>query len=242
MSLIFLLISISIFIFAESLHCGRISVHKNMFISLTLNNICWIIWGHTVLSHPEIWSNNPPWCQAFNILMTYFTITTYFWMMCEGAYLQMILFNTLENDQRRLRLLALIGWGLPILAVMPYSGFRYHFHNTHCWMDMGVSSWFVGIPVLIIMLINVAILVNVIIVLRSKLREETSHTRRNSRSFTHIKQLKAVCVLVPVLGIHFFLVPIRPEPGTKMEYSYDLLLTVASSFQGIYKNHTKGLL
>ena len=233
-SLIFLIISILIFVFGESLHCGRISVHKNMFISLALNNICWIIWGHAVLSRPDIWSNNPFWCRAFNIFMTYLTITTYFWMMCEGAYLQMILFNTLENDKRRLRLLLLIGWGLPVLAVMPYSFYRHQFHNTDCWMDMGVSSWFVGVPVLIIMIINVAMLVNVIIVLRSKLQEETNPiNRRNSRSFTHIKQLKAVCVLVPVLGIHFFLVPIRPEPKSQMEHSYDLLLTVSSSFQGV---------
>ena len=231
-SLIFLLTSILIFVFAESLHCGRISVHKNMFISLTLSNLCWILWGHVVLSRPDIWSNNPPWCRAFNILMTYFTISTYFWMMCEGAYLHMILFNTLENDKRRLRLLMVIGWGLPIIAVIPYTGYRHYFHNSECWMDLGFSSWFVGVPVLIIMIINVAMLVNVIIVLRSKLQEEGNPGRRNSRSFTHIKQLKAVCVLVPVLGIHFFLVPIRPEQKSQLEHVYDLLLAVSSSFQG----------
>ena len=99
-------------------------------------------------------------------------------------------------------------------------------------MDLGFSSWFVGVPVLIIMIINVAMLINVIIVLRSKLQEAGNTNRRNSRSFTHIKQLKAVCFLVPVLGIHFFLVPIRPEQKSQMEHAYDLLLTVSSSFQG----------
>ena len=100
-------------------------------------------------------------------------------------------------------------------------------------MDLGFSSWFVGVPVLIIMIINVVMLINVIIVLRSKLQEEGNPSRRNSRSFTHIKLLKAVCVLVPVLGIHFFLVPIRPEQKSQMEHAYDLLLTVSSSFQGV---------
>ena len=236
-SLVLLLISILIFTFGESLDCGRISVHKNMFTSLIINNICWIFWGHAVLSRPDVWSNNPLWCRAFNIVMTYFTTTTYFWMMCEGAYLHMILFNTLENDKKRLQLLMLIGWGLPILAVMPYAGYRQRFQNSDCWMDMGFSSWFVGVPVLIIMILNVAMLVNVIIVLRSKLEEGSNPNRRNSRSFTHIKQLKAVCVLVPVLGIHFLLVPIRPDPKSQMEHIYDILLTVSSSFQGtdLYK-------
>ena len=231
-SLISLIISISIFTFGESLHCGRISVHKNMFISLVLNNLCWILWGKAVLLQPEVWSNNPPWCRVFNILMTYFTTTTYFWMMCEGGYLHMILFNTLENDSKRLQLLLVIGWGLPIMAVTPYAGYRQYMQNSECWMEMGVSSWFVGVPVVIIMIINMAMLINVIIVLRSKLEEETNPIRRNSRAFTHIKQLKAVCVLVPVLGIHFLLVPIRPEPRSRMEQTYDVLLTLSSSFQG----------
>jgi hypothetical protein len=52
-------------------------------------------------------------------------------MMCEGAYLYMILFNTLENDKRRLRLLMVIGWGLPIIAVMPTLGIGITFITHH---------------------------------------------------------------------------------------------------------------
>ena len=48
----------------------------------------------------------------------------------------------------------------------------------------------------------------------------------------NFKQLTPLCVLFPVLGIHFFLVPARPEHKSKYEQSYDLLLTISSSFQG----------
>ena len=231
-SLVSLLMSITIFAYAESLRCGRISVHKNLFMSLTLNNFGWIIWGHTILSQPDIWSFNPIWCTAFNIVLTYFTVTTYFWMMCEGAYLHMILFNSLENDSLRLKLLKVLGWGVPCLVVVPYATYRYNFQNSDCWVDMGESSWFVGVPVVMIMLVNIAMLINVIVVLRSKLREESSNLRRNSWIVTNIKQLKAVCFLVPVLGLHFILVPIRPSPDSHLERAYDLLLTISSSFQG----------
>ena len=49
----------------------------------------------------------------------------------------------------------------------------------------------------------------------------------------NFKQLTPLCVLFPVLGIHFFLVPARPEHKSQYEHSYDLLLTISSSFQGI---------
>ena len=101
------------------------------------------------------------------------------------SYLHMILFNTLENDKRKLRLLMVTGWGLPFKAVTPYAGYRHHFHNSDCWMDLGFSSWFVRVPVLIIMIINLAMLINVIIVIRSKLQEAGNTNKRNSRSFTH---------------------------------------------------------
>ena len=56
--------------------------------------------------------------------------------------------------------------------------------------------------------------------------------RRSSISVANFKQLTPLCVLFPVLGIHFFLVPARPEHKSQYEHSYDLLLTISSSFQG----------
>ena len=123
------------------------------FIALALNNICWLVWSHTVLSLPrvgeliksalslslwkymkvletiiklyhfnykiiklpkapadvftiithmfelwilgsnhinvgckcniQVWLSNPAWCRCFNIILTYCTVTTYFWMLCE---------------------------------------------------------------------------------------------------------------------------------------------------------------
>ena len=56
--------------------------------------------------------------------------------------------------------------------------------------------------------------------------------RRSSISVANFKQLTPLCVLFPVLGIHFFLVPARPEHKSQYEHSYDLLLTISSAFQG----------
>ena len=46
------------------------------------------------------------------------------------------------------------------------------------------------------------------------------------------RQLRAVGLLVPVLGLHYVLLPVRPAPGSVLEPVYDLLHTIASSYQG----------
>ena len=80
--------------FFRSLHCGRITMHKNLFMSMSLNNMIWIIWYSCVLFQPEVWSTNPTWCRVLHVTVQYFMITTYSWMLCEGAYLQLLLMNT----------------------------------------------------------------------------------------------------------------------------------------------------
>ena len=80
--------------FSRSLHCGRITMHKNLFMSMSLNNMIWIIWYSCVLFQPEVWSTNPTWCRVLHVTVQYFMITTYSWMLCEGAYLQLLLMNT----------------------------------------------------------------------------------------------------------------------------------------------------
>ena len=113
--------------------------------------------------------------------MMYFTMSTYFWMFCEGAYLQMVLFNTFDNDNRRVRLLCCLGWGLPGLAIVPYSIFRFVNLDTNCWMDLDDSAWFITIPVFIIMIINLLMLVNVIMMIRAKIQQDYCHSGKKKR-------------------------------------------------------------
>ena len=43
-SLVCLLLSIIIFRSFPSLHCQRVTIHTNLFLTLALNNIAWILW------------------------------------------------------------------------------------------------------------------------------------------------------------------------------------------------------
>ena len=44
----------------RALNCGRIKMHKNLFTSLTLNNMCWIIWLLDILLGQGIHSAENP--------------------------------------------------------------------------------------------------------------------------------------------------------------------------------------
>jgi calcitonin receptor-like len=123
-SLFFMSISLFIFFYFRSLNCGRIKMHKNLFLSMSGNNIFWIIWYLCVLYQPDVWSNNPVWCRVLQVTKTYFMISTYSWMLCEGAYLQLLLMNTWGVKRWQLWTLIASGWGLPLLVITPYTVFR----------------------------------------------------------------------------------------------------------------------
>ena len=99
-------------------------------------------------------------------------------------------------------------------------------------MDLGDSNWFLGVPVIIIIILNILFLSKVLIIQRAKLSETSLSTASNTRSEVTMKQTRAAMFLIPVLGINFLLLPFRPESGSSIEDSYDILSTISSSFQG----------
>ena len=108
----------------RTLHCGRITMHKNLFLSMSINNIFWIIWYLCVLYQQDVISNNPVWCRALHCIKTYFMMTTYSWMLCEGSYLQLLLANTWGVKRWQLWTLIASGWSVPLFVMVPYTLFR----------------------------------------------------------------------------------------------------------------------
>ena len=106
-------------------------------------------------------------------------------------------------------------------------------------MDLGDSNWFLGVPVIIIIILNIVFLSKVLIIQRAKLSENplAPAAATNTRTEVSVKQTRAAMFLIPVLGINFLLLPFRPEPGSSIEDSYDVLSTISSSFQGTPQYH-----
>jgi hypothetical protein len=242
LSLIFLTTSLIIFFSFNTLSCGRVTMHKNLFIAFALSNISWLLYYFFIFEKYFI-SADIFWCQALHILTTYCTLTTYFWMLCEGAYLQLLLLDAFHNDKYRVWGLMILGWTLPLLLTIPYYSLVHTMKiGLECWSDFGSTNWFLAAPVIIIISLNIVFLSNVIRMLRSKLTADTpSHNARRNTKYrinqTTMRQAKAAIFLIPILGINYLLLPIRPEPGTTSEHFeklYDFLSSFSSSFQGFF--------
>ena len=174
------------------------------------------------------------WCITVHVSTTYFTLTTYFWMLCEGAYLQLLLMDAFHDDKKRVRILFFVGWILPLLVVIPY---YFIFYNSEkCWAQFEEPHLFLTIPVVIIITLNIFFLSNVIRLLRSKLEADapTQPLNRRNTKFAiynaNMKQAKAALFLIPILGINYLLFPFRPEESKV----YDILSAITTSFQGFF--------
>jgi calcitonin receptor-like len=233
-SLSCLLLSLAIFSSFHSLACGCVTMHKNLILSLVCSNISWLLWYHFVLFDNSVLSSNVLWCRVLHVITTYFTLTTYLWMLCEGAYLHLLLVMPFMEERCRVFSLIIVGWTTPAFFIIPYMIYRQRNENLYCWMDLGDSNWFIGIPVIIVIVLNVIFLSNVIHILRVKLSISSENSGGDNTSNDTIKQARAVLFLVPILGINFMLLPIRPSQDSPLEYFYDILSTVSSSFQGVF--------
>ena len=234
-SLICLLLSIIIFLSYPSLKCLRITIHSNMFGSLALNNTFWILWYNVVLFQPEVWSQNSVWCRALHVLTTFLMMSTYSWMLCEATFLRMILVNTFLDEKRYSKSLFLVGWLLPALVLLPYILYRINYENEKCWMDTeGSSIFFLAVPVILVFALNSYFLCNVIKILQSKLQFQ-SNFRGSSRGplIAMQKSARAVFILIPIFGLQFLLLPIRPGKGSSLEYPYQVVSSLSTSTQGI---------
>ena len=227
-----LVLSLLIFFFFPSLHCFRNTIHKNMFFSMTMNNISWLLWYHIVLFKPSVLLGNSFWCRLLHIMTTYFMLTTYFWMLCEGTYLRMILVKTFIEEECWIWWFAVLGWIVPVVVLVPYILFRLVYENQLCWMDSGHSIMFLAIPAISAILVNIYFLFDVIKVIRTKLIFENKFNR-NNRNIT-LKSTRAALILFPVFGLHFLLLPIRPEKGSSLEHVYQVFSSLSTSTQGFF--------
>ncbi|XP_065213122.1 calcitonin gene-related peptide type 1 receptor-like isoform X5 [Planococcus citri] len=266
LSLVALIISLFIFYYFRSLTCTRIQIHKNLFISLVVNNCLWLIWYETVVDDVGVLLENAAWCQLLHLLVQYFMVATYFWMFCEGLYLYTILVVTFLTESRVMACLYGIGWGMPAILVALYAYLRMRssaLETIHCWMEESIFSIALSIPVLVSMFANFVFLVNIVrlvvtklpsssaghsITPHSSIREKSSFKLRNFRKSTIsrsdsqepsvssgriCKAARATLILIPLLGLQYFMTPFRPEPGTYWEPSYQIMSAVVASGQGV---------
>ncbi|XP_039281603.1 calcitonin gene-related peptide type 1 receptor isoform X2 [Nilaparvata lugens] len=256
-SLAALIISLFIFFYFKSLSCTRIQIHKNLFLSLTINNCLWLIWYEAVVDNLPVLMTNGLGCQALHLLVQYFLVATYLWMFCEGLYLHTLLVVTFLTESRVMPLLYFIGWGVPAILVLIYAAMRSSLREEklHCWIHESLYSWTLSGPVCISMLANLVFLINIVRLLLTKLhtgqpvspkasfqdpqssvrlrRRNTVLSQTGVMSGRTRKAVRATFILIPLLGLQYILMPFRPQQGAAWEPAYQIISAVVTSYQGL---------
>ncbi|XP_047221510.1 glucagon receptor isoform X2 [Girardinichthys multiradiatus] len=209
-----LLLALGILISFRKLHCMRNNIHMNLFASFILRAVS-ILVKDALLNltldpksdsngQTQAWVNIPAvmWCRGAMVMMQYSVMANNYWLLVEGIYLHSLLVITVFSEKKYFYIYLAIGWGAPLIFVLPWITVKYLYENEECWernINMGYW-WIIRSPILFAYLINFFIFIRIIKILMSKLR---AHQMR----YTDYKfrLAKSTLTLIPLLGIHAIL-------------------------------------
>ncbi|XP_001379748.1 glucagon receptor isoform X2 [Monodelphis domestica] len=244
MSLGALLLALLILLGFSKLHCTRNYIHMNLFVSFILKASSVLVIDALLKTRysqkigddlsMSIWLSDEAvaGCRVATVFMQYGIVANYCWLLVEGVYLHNLLVLAVFSEKSYFNLYLGIGWGAPLLFVIPWVVVKFFFENIQCWTsndNMGFW-WILRFPVFLAILINFFIFIRIIQILVSKLQ---AHQMR----YTDYKfrLAKSTLTLIPLLGIHevvFAFVTDEHAQGTlrSIKLFFDLFL---SSFQGM---------
>ncbi|KAG8180156.1 hypothetical protein JTE90_002282, partial [Oedothorax gibbosus] len=217
-SIVSLVPALIIFSVYKQLQVHRISMHKNLFLSLFLNGVAVVLFKAVVIvdelnksdSYRTIMDGNGHACKILSVLTRYFRMSNYMWMFCEGFYLHKLIAAAFA-DEKSLLMFYIIGWVFPILPVGIYAILRETTEDEKCWaLPVESYEWIMNAPNLASLLVNAIFLCNIIRVLVTKLR--ATHSNEPSQ---YRKAVRATFVLVPLFGLQFCLIIYRLPQTTE---------------------------
>ncbi|GIY84728.1 calcitonin gene-related peptide type 1 receptor [Caerostris extrusa] len=187
-SIIFIIPALIIFSAYKQLQVPRVTMHKNLFLSLLLKGFSSILFKSIVVadelkrrdSYQSIMEQNGAGCKILFILTKQISSCFY-----------------------------IVGWALPVVPVGIYAILRATLEDDKCWaFPVEIFEWIMNVPNLLSLLINIFFLCNILRVLVTKLR--ATHEKEPSQ---YRKAVRATLVLIPLFGLHFFLVIYKPHSG-----------------------------
>ncbi|XP_028920786.1 gastric inhibitory polypeptide receptor [Ornithorhynchus anatinus] len=228
------------------LRCTRNYIHMNLFASFLLRAasiltrdrllrapLGWELFGQSDQLQP-LSEQVLVVCRLAQALTQYCVVTNYAWLSVEGLYLHSLLRLPAFSERSCFRRYLLLGWGFPVLFVVPWVMVRYLFENTLCWEQNEIKGfwWIIRTPILITNLINFCIFVRIVCLLLSKLQ---AHQMRCSDY--KLRLARSTLTLLPLLGVHeVMIVTVIVEDKAQGTFRltklfFDLIL---SSFQGLF--------
>ncbi|XP_056008301.1 calcitonin gene-related peptide type 1 receptor-like isoform X2 [Ostrea edulis] len=224
-SVFLLVVALIIFGIFKQLHCSRVTIHSNLFLSYILSNSCWIVFYAEMSLSNFQYDDRPTWCYVLHGFTQYTTLCNYAWMLSEGIFLHFCLVHVFSDRKRLVICCCIVGWVFPAIVICIYCTIRIitgEGENERCWTEKTWTFWIILIPVILSLLINLIFLINILRILLSKLR---SVTRRDNDQYK--KTGRAILILVPLLGLHYILMPLNND-----SFTYKITVAILTSYQG----------
>lgn len=257
LSFVALVLALGILIFFRKLHCMRNNIHMNLFASFILRALSILIkdalvdansasqvlgsdqeQGFPRASIPpvEMLVNNETTigCRIAVVMMQYSIMANSYWLLVEGIYLHNLLVITVFTERNYFKIYLCIGWGTPLIFLLPWVTVKYLYENQECWgQNINMNFWWIiRSPILLAVVINFLIFIHIIKILVSKLR---AHQMRYSDY--KFRLAKSTLTLIPLLGIHQMFFIFVTDETTSSTISLRLTKLFVdlffSSFQGL---------
>ncbi|KAG5326085.1 PTH1R protein, partial [Acromyrmex heyeri] len=210
-----LIVAMVVFSLLRKLRNPRNRLHMHLFASFIMRAFMALLkdwsfiggigltWNVVFVDENAFIKEENTWiCKVITSLWQYFIVANYSWILMEGLYLHNLVFLALCTDSSTISLYIALGWGLPVLVVVPWIIFRATIEDTLCWTTHNNSSLFliIRIPMIICILFNFLLFLNIVRVLLVKLKTSV-HLQRKKMKYK--RWAKSTLVLLPLFGIHY---------------------------------------
>ncbi|KAK1192683.1 GIPR protein, partial [Pygoscelis papua] len=138
-------------------------------------------------------------CRLAQALTQYCVGANYGWLLAEGLFLHKLLVLAAFSGERCLPAFLLLGWGAPVLFVVPWVVVRYLYENEGCWErnEKAAVWWIIRCPILMAVAVNFVVFVRIVRILVAKVR-----AHQVSRGDTRVRLARSTLTLIPLLGVH----------------------------------------
>ncbi|XP_016146330.1 glucagon receptor-like isoform X1 [Sinocyclocheilus grahami] len=247
-----LVLALGILVTFRKLHCMRNNIHMNLFASFILRASSILIKdamlerpddfhvGQDITTELEVeWlvkNETAVGCRVAMVMMQYSILANNYWLLVEGIYLHSLLVVTVLTERNYFGIYQCIGWGAPLIFVLPWVIVKYLYENEECWVqNINMEYWWIiRSPILLAVLINFFIFIHIIKILVSKLR-----AHQMGYSDYKFRLAKSTLTLIPLLGIHSVLFSFVTDESTSHGA---LSLRLTKLFIDLFFNSFQGLL
>jgi len=266
-SAVFLFAAMFVFVYYRRLHCTRNRIHLHLFASFFLRAVMLLVKDAVLFSVTGVYDpfatmeqltdpnldperraelykqlmspddKNMKACKIVVSLYHFFVATNYFWILVEGVYLHCLIFVTFFAEKKYMLRFVLIGWGLPLLFVVPWSLVNEVLseNKNKCWnVERGIHDWLFNGPIIAANFVNFLLFVNIVRVLWYKLRYAggCNHPEIGNQ---YKKLAKSTLVLIPMFGVHAIIFRGIPDSSTGIVWEIRMYLELFfDSFQGFF--------